>query len=108
MSHSYRRQRQGGKAEQPPGRKPIPAACLKHPYGVLVDSGYDFDEVMAVDDAIQHLEKNDPRAAEIVRLRFFAGLSVEETANVLGVSPRTVIGDWTYAKAWLFKALGAE
>jgi RNA polymerase sigma factor (TIGR02999 family) len=66
----------------------------------------DFEEVTAVDDAIRQLEEKDPRAGRVVRLRFFTGLSVEETAAVLGVSSRTVIGDWAYARAWLFGALG--
>lgn len=66
----------------------------------------DFEEVTAVDDAIRQLEEKDPRAGRVVRLRFFTGLSVEETAAVLEVSPRTVLGDWAYARAWLFGALG--
>ena len=65
----------------------------------------DVEEVTAVDDAIRQLEEKDPRAGRVVRLRFFAGLSVEETAAVLQVSPRTVMGDWSYARAWLFGAL---
>ena len=67
---------------------------------------HDVEEIVAVDEAIQRLAKHDPRAGDVVRLRFFAGLTVEETAKVLGVSERTVLGDWSYAKAWLYKALG--
>jgi len=63
-------------------------------------------EVLALDAAIRRLEEQDPTAADIVRLRFFAGLSVEETAAMLDVSERTVKREWAYARAWLFHALG--
>ena len=63
-------------------------------------------EVLALDDAIRRLEEQDPTAADIVRLRFFAGLSVEETAAMLDVSERTVKREWAFARAWLFNALG--
>ena len=52
------------------------------------------------------LEQETPEAAKVVRLRFYAGLSVEETAAALGVSPRTVNREWQYARAWLFRVLG--
>ena len=65
----------------------------------------DFDKIVALDDAIRRLEKEDAAAARVVQLRFFAGLSVEETAQALESSPRTVMRDWSYAKAWLYKAL---
>jgi RNA polymerase sigma factor (TIGR02999 family) len=57
--------------------------------------------VVALDDALQTLEKIDARQGEIVELRFFGGLSIEETADVLKVSPGTVMRDWTFARAWL-------
>ena len=57
--------------------------------------------VVAVDDALQKLEAIDVRQSQIVELRFFGGLSIEETANVLKVSPGTVMRDWTFARAWL-------
>jgi RNA polymerase sigma factor (TIGR02999 family) len=62
-------------------------------------------EIVAVDDAIRRLEREDARAGQIVRLRFFAGLSVEEAAGALGLSPRTAAREWSYARAWLFDAL---
>jgi RNA polymerase sigma factor (TIGR02999 family) len=65
----------------------------------------DPDQIVALDEAIQKLEKDDAQAAQVVKLRFFAGLSVEETAATLGVSDRTVKRDWQYARAWLFRAL---
>ena len=66
----------------------------------------DPDEILAFDDAIVRLEQETPEAARVVRLRFYAGLSVEETAAALGVSPRTVNREWQYARAWLFRVLG--
>jgi len=58
-------------------------------------------EVVAVHEALEQLSKLDPRKEQVVELRFFGGLSIEETAEVLGVSPGTVMRDWTLAKAWL-------
>lgn len=66
----------------------------------------DPDDLLALDESLRRLMKQDPRAAEIVRLRFFAGLSIAETANALGLSVRTVNRDWEFARAWLFRALG--
>jgi RNA polymerase sigma factor (TIGR02999 family) len=58
-------------------------------------------DVVALDDALTALATLDPRKSQIVELRFFGGLSIEETAEALGVSPGTVMRDWTLAKAWL-------
>jgi RNA polymerase sigma factor (TIGR02999 family) len=66
---------------------------------------HDPGDLLALDDAIERLERQDPRAAEVIRLRFFAGLSVEETATALEVSPRTVKREWAYARAWLHNAI---
>jgi RNA polymerase sigma factor (TIGR02999 family) len=63
------------------------------------------EDVIALNDALETLEKIDERKARIVELRFFAGLSVEETAAVLEVSPQTVGREWTFAKAWLRREL---
>lgn len=62
-------------------------------------------EVVALDDALVNLADIDERKSKIVELRFFAGLSIEETAEVLAVSPGTVMRDWTLAKAWLRRAI---
>jgi RNA polymerase sigma factor (TIGR02999 family) len=67
-----------------------------------------FPEFLAVDDAISRLEKESPDLARIVRLRFYGGLSVDETAHVQGVSASTVRRDWTYARAWLMRQLTDE
>jgi RNA polymerase sigma factor (sigma-70 family) len=57
------------------------------------------------DEAFRRLEGESPEAAAIVRLRFFAGLSVEQTAEALGVSTSTVDRRWAFARAWLYQAL---
>jgi RNA polymerase sigma-70 factor (ECF subfamily) len=58
-------------------------------------------ELVELDDALQRLAEIDSRQAKIVELRFFGGLNVEETAEILGISPKTVKRDWSVAKAWL-------
>ncbi len=70
--------------------------------------GQDVD-LLALHEALQELERLDPRQCRIVEMRFFAGFSVEQTAEVLGVSPRTVKLDWRMARAWLHDRLaGAQ
>jgi RNA polymerase sigma factor (TIGR02999 family) len=73
----------------------------------LVVSEERADEVVALDDALNSLAEIDPRQSQIVELRFFGGLSIEETAEVLAVSPGTVMRDWTLAKAWLRRAVSS-
>ena len=58
-------------------------------------------ELIALEDALNALTEKDPRKARVVELRFFGGLSVEETAEVLGVSAETVMRDWKFARSWL-------
>jgi RNA polymerase sigma factor (TIGR02999 family) len=58
-------------------------------------------ELIELDDALESLGRLDPRQARVVELRFFGGLTVEETAEVLGIAPRTVKRDWAVARAWL-------
>ena len=62
-------------------------------------------DLVELDDALRRLADLDPRKGQVVEMRFFAGLSVEETATALGVSPVTVMRDWRVARAWLFKEL---
>jgi RNA polymerase sigma factor (TIGR02999 family) len=59
------------------------------------------ERLVALDDALSRLEKVDPRQSKVVECRFFGGLTVEETATAIGVSPRTVKRDWAVAQAWL-------
>lgn len=67
----------------------------------LVFSAEKSAALVALDDALQELARFDPRMAQVVDLRYFGGLSVEEAAQVLGVHPNTVIRDWRLAKVWL-------
>lgn len=80
-------------------------AGLRAVSGVLdLASDENSGDAMILDDLILRLEKEDGRAAQVVRLRFFSGLSIEETASVLGISEPTVKRDWNYARAWLVEA----
>jgi RNA polymerase sigma factor (TIGR02999 family) len=65
-------------------------------------------EVVALDDALEGLAEIDPRKSQIVELRFFGGFSIDETAEILGVSPGTVMRDWTLAKAWLRRGMSTN
>ena len=58
-------------------------------------------DVEALSESLEELQRKDPRACQVVRLRYFVGLSIDETAEVLGIAPRTVRADWTVSKAWL-------
>jgi RNA polymerase sigma-70 factor, ECF subfamily len=62
-------------------------------------------EIVAIDDALKQLATLDPRKAKVIELRFFGGLSVEETAEALKLSPQSVMRDWKLAKAWLHREL---
>jgi RNA polymerase sigma factor (TIGR02999 family) len=62
-------------------------------------------DIVAIDDALERLAAVDPQQCRVVELRFFAGLSIEETAEALGISPATVKREWTTAKAWLHHEL---
>jgi len=64
-------------------------------------------DLIALDDALEALAALDPRQARVVELRFFAGLTIDETAEVLGISPATVKLDWKLARAWLFRELAS-
>jgi RNA polymerase sigma factor (TIGR02999 family) len=65
-------------------------------------------EVVALDDALTRLEQIDAQQSNIVELRFFAGLTIEETAEVLNLSPATIKREWVTAKAWLYRELSRE
>lgn len=76
--------------------------ALDEAIGISDSDGID---LLALDDVLQALEKRDPRQAKIVEMRFFGGLSIPETAYLLGVSEATVRRDWTFAKAWFQREL---
>jgi len=75
--------------------------------GLIVTSARGAD-VVALDDALRTLAAMDPRRSRVVELRFFGGLSAEEAAEVLKVSPETVMHDWTLAKVWLLRELSVD
>jgi RNA polymerase sigma factor (TIGR02999 family) len=75
---------------------------------VAVVSGDRTGDLVALDDAMNTLARLDPRKVQIIEMRFFGGLSVEETAEVLKISPATVRRDWSIAKLWLYRELGGE
>ncbi|MCC6359285.1 MAG: sigma-70 family RNA polymerase sigma factor [Phycisphaerales bacterium] len=64
-----------------------------------------FDEILALDEAFQRLESESPEAAQVVRLRFYAGLAVDDVAAALEISPRQVDRYWAFARAWLYRSL---
>jgi RNA polymerase sigma factor (TIGR02999 family) len=88
-----RRIKRGGAARH----IPVDAAVVLSPDQV--------EQIVAVDLALQRLAKVDGRKSRVLEMRFFGGLSVEETAEVLGVAPNTVIRDWNFARAWLRREL---
>src|SRR5262249_57962126 len=63
------------------------------------------DTLLAINDALEHLAESDPEIAQIVKLRYFAGLPLEETAAATNLSVRTVSRHWSYARAWLYRQL---
>ena len=65
-------------------------------------------EIVALDEAIENLSKVEERKSRVVELRYFGGLSVEETAEVLKISPETVMRDWRFAKTWLLRELSTS
>jgi RNA polymerase sigma-70 factor (ECF subfamily) len=76
--------------------------------GVDVAASEPREDLLAVDQALEMLALENPRKAEVVELRFFGGLSIEETAEALGVSVRTVHTDWALARAWLYRTLSVN
>jgi RNA polymerase sigma factor (TIGR02999 family) len=79
------------------------ARCEIDPEDIADDSRA--GQLIELDDALERLSTFEPRAAEVAKLRYFAGLTIPEVALSLGISPRTADGDWAYARAWLASAL---
>lgn len=71
-------------------------------------SDQEADEVLALDAALDRLADNDERASQVVQYRFFGGLTLQETADILGISQRSVQRSWTFAKAWLRKEIARD
>ena len=87
------------------GKRGADAICVSLEE-VAVVGGDRTADLVALDDALNALARLDPRKVQIIEMRFFGGLSVEETAEVLKVSPATVRRDWSIAKFWLYRELG--
>jgi RNA polymerase sigma factor (sigma-70 family) len=66
------------------------------------------ERLLALDEALERFGREQPRMAELVKLRFFVGLSIEEVADLLGISSRTAKRDWTFARAWLRREMDRE
>jgi RNA polymerase sigma factor (TIGR02999 family) len=66
------------------------------------------DQILALDEALERFSQEEPEKAQLVKLRFFAGLSIEEAAEALGISRATASRHWTYARAWLHDAMSAD
>lgn len=91
------------------GRKKRGGDRTKMPLNVAdLASEQNPEQILALDSALCRLEEQNPEAAQVVRLRFYAGLSVDQTAEALDMSPRTVDRRWKFARAWLYKSLGDD
>ena len=95
FARSRQYQKRGGEAV---------SVTLDEALGVSPEPAVDF---VVLDDALNALGKLDPRKTQVVELRFFGGLSVEDTAEVLKISPETVMRDWKFARAWLARELAS-
>ena len=97
-----RRLKRGGDATR------LPLDVLEGVDGLLALSDERLDTIAALDEALGRLAAEEPRWARVVECRFFAGLSIEETGEAIGISPATVKRDWSLARAWLYRALRDE
>ena len=88
-------------AKRGDGEAPVDFEDVSHVLSVVLPD----DRLLALDDALQALATLDARQARIIELRFFGGMSVEETASVVGVSPTTVKREWATGRAWLFREM---
>lgn len=66
------------------------------------------EQILALDEALKKLESVEERSSKIVELRYFSGLTIEETAEILNISPATAKRDWVFAKAWLYREIGTN
>jgi len=88
--------KRGGKHQRIGLDKPIPK----------IDEGYSLDDLIELDKALAKLSEEDETKADVVKLRYFVGLSVEQTADVLGISATTTKLHWAYTRAWLLREIG--
>ncbi len=100
-ARAKRRAKRGGDLEGRPARR---VSLDLEEVAALADD-QDPETVLALDRAIERLAERDARAAQVVRLRFYGGLSVDEVAEILEASGRTILRDWAFARAWLYGEL---
>lgn len=93
-AHRYRSAKHGG------GRRRLSLDKMEP-----IDDRWTPEQIVALDEVLERLDQVDPRKAKTVMLRFFAGLTIEETAQALGVSPTTVKDDWQFARTWLYREM---
>jgi RNA polymerase sigma factor (TIGR02999 family) len=93
IDHARRR----GRLKHGGGRRRVPLSVVD------LAAQDNLDEILTLDDAIRRLQEQEPDVAQVVNLRFYAGLGIDDTAAALGVSPSTVDRLWKYARAWLYR-----
>ena len=96
------RARRRGRIKHGGGRQRVPLD------DVAVEADEKFLDYVVLDEALCRMEKQDERMSQIVMLRFFAGLTIEDTAQALGISPMTVKREWACARAWLYDELNSD
>ena len=103
------RARRVGRIRHGGGRQHVSLDAVESAHLPLADPATAHDEdLLALDDALARLDAEDPAAAAVVKLRYFTGLGVDETAAALDISPRTAKRHWAYAKAWLYQRLNGQ
>ncbi|MFO0902271.1 MAG: ECF-type sigma factor [Pirellulales bacterium] len=104
------RARRKGRLKHGGGRARVPLDDLHQPLALSADSEADAhaDQLLALDEALEKLAAEDAQAAKLVQLRYFAGLTMEQAAEALGVSPRKAFYIWSYARAWLLRAIADQ
>lgn len=98
------RARKYGRIKHGAGHRRVPIDDV----ATLSDRDTDSDALLALDESLQRLEALNPRQARVVKMRHFAGLTIEETARAMDVSPATVKTDWLYARAWLHRDIARD
>ena len=96
------RARRRGRIKHGGGRRRVPLD------DVAVEADQKFLDYVVLDEALCRMEKQDERMSQVVMLRFFAGLTIEDTAQAMGISPMTVKREWAVAHAWLYDALNSD
>jgi len=94
--------RSRGRLKRGGGRRRVPLSVAD------VAESWNLEETVSLDEALRRLESRDTGIAEVVRLRFYAGLTIEQTAEALGIAPATVKRRWEFGRTWLYRELGKD